>query len=62
LLSAKRPCAESFGSGSRHRTKLSVEAAFPVVATADRPPHPAVQRSVRFQAREGNYLTASAIS
>jgi Leucine-rich repeat (LRR) protein len=31
LLSAKRPCAESFGSGSRHRTELSVEAAFPVV-------------------------------
>jgi hypothetical protein len=30
VLSAKRLCAESFGSGSRHRTELSVEAAFPV--------------------------------
>jgi hypothetical protein len=31
LLSAKRPCAKSFGSGSRHRAELSVEAVFPVV-------------------------------
>jgi hypothetical protein len=32
LLSAKCPCAESFGSGSRHRVELSVQAAFPVVS------------------------------
>jgi hypothetical protein len=31
LLSANRLCAESLGSGSRHRSELSVEAAFPVV-------------------------------
>jgi hypothetical protein len=35
LLSANRLCAESFGSGSWHRTELSVEAAFPVVNTSN---------------------------
>jgi hypothetical protein len=33
LLSANRLCAESLGSGSRHRSELSVEAAFPVVCS-----------------------------
>jgi hypothetical protein len=33
LLSANPLCAESLGSGSRHRIELSVEAAFPVVGT-----------------------------
>jgi hypothetical protein len=35
LLSAKRHCAERFGSGSRHRVELSVQTAIPVVACSN---------------------------
>jgi hypothetical protein len=49
LLSAKRPCAESFGSGSRHRTELSVEAVFPVVTAAP----PSRKRRAKASAERG---------